>query len=185
MNRRTMVLSGAAAAASAVSLGASAVDGRSAAQLLRRPYQPADRTGDREYYLYLPTGFHTETGRRWPVMLFLHGNGKPGDGREELKYTMQHGPLMEAWVQGRDLPFLIVQPQLPWYSRPRPDRQRSEPPQRNETGVPPPRSYGSREDEAMARGESGEKPHWGERRPAGRLAAGGEGFARDGRFRPG
>ena len=160
MNRREMVFSSIAASTGA-SLAASPIDGRSAAQLLRRPYQPSDGNGEREYYLYIPSGFHTENARRWPVLLFLHGNGERGNGRDELKHTMQHGPLMEAWVQGRDLPFLIIQPQLPWYNRRRPERERPEPPQRNETGAPPPRSHGSRSDEAMVRKETGEQPRWG------------------------
>lgn len=159
MNRREMVFSSIAASTGA-SLAASPIDGRSAAQLLRRPYQPSDG-GEREYYLFIPNGFHTEKARRWPVMLFLHGNGERGDGRADLKHTMRHGPLMEAWVQGRDLPFLIVQPQLPWYSRPRPERERPEPPQRSETGPPPARSHDSRGNEAMVRKETGEEAPWG------------------------
>lgn len=161
VNRRSVVFSGAAVAAG-TALGASPEGGRSSAQLLRRPYMPSDGTGEREYYLYVPIGFHTEAGRRWPVMLFLHGNGERGDGRADLKYTMQHGPLMEAWIQGRDLPFLIIQPQLPWYSRRRPERERPEPPERNENGPPPPRSHGRRSEEEMIRKETGEKPRWGD-----------------------
>ncbi|QKX19039.1 dienelactone hydrolase family protein [Microbulbifer sp. YPW1] len=49
-------------------------------------------------------------------MMFLHGNGERGDGREELDFVMMHGPLMEAWVYKRDLPFIIIAPQLPMFS---------------------------------------------------------------------
>lgn len=79
------------------------MDGRSQAQLLRRPFMPADGSGERNYFLYVPAGYFTETGREWPVMLFLHGNGQRGNARDELDHTLKHGPLQEAWIQGRDL----------------------------------------------------------------------------------
>lgn len=70
---------------------------------------------ERDYFVYLPKGYHSEAGKKWPVMLFLHGNGERGDAKEELDFVLVHGPLYEAWVQKRDLPFIIVAPQLPMY----------------------------------------------------------------------
>ncbi len=67
---------------------------------------------EREYFVYLPKGYHTEPDKIWPVMLFLHGTGERGNGLDELDYVMIHGPLSEAWVQKRDLPFIIIVPQL-------------------------------------------------------------------------
>ena len=134
--------------------------GASRAQLLRRPYQPGDGGEKRDYYVYLPSGFHSEPGRLWPVMLFLHGNGERGDGRDDLKYTLIHGPLREAWIQGRDLPFVIIQPQLPWFNRPRPNGPRAEAPVRSSDGPPPARRYGRRPEEVMVRDEPGEQPTW-------------------------
>ncbi len=155
VNRRQAIRSAAlAAAGGALPLQA---EGVSRPQLLRRSYKPAAGGEAREYFLYVPTGFHTETGRRWPVMLFLHGNGERGDGRDDLKYTMMHGPVMEAWVQARDLPFLIIQPQLPLYGR---TLERSEPPMRGEDGSIPPRNYGTRPTEPMHRVEGDEKPRF-------------------------
>ncbi len=82
-------------------------------QLLRESYL-SDVTGtERDYYVYLPKGY--ETREKWPVMLFLHGNGERGDGKRELDFVLVHGPLYEAWVQKRDLPFVIIAPQLPMY----------------------------------------------------------------------
>ena len=53
----------------------------------------------------------------WPVMLFLHGDGERGDGKGELDYVLMHGPLYEAWCQKRDLPFVIISPQLPMFGQ--------------------------------------------------------------------
>ena len=37
---------------------------------------------------------------------------KRGNGKSELGYIQIHGPLYESWVQKRDLPFIIIAPQL-------------------------------------------------------------------------
>lgn len=82
-------------------------------QLLRETYESEVTRLERDYFVYLPAGFADR--RQWPVMLFLHGNGERGDGKRELDFVMVHGPLYEAWVQKRDLPFVIIAPQLPMY----------------------------------------------------------------------
>lgn len=51
----------------------------------------------------------------WPILMFLHGNGERGNGKDELDYVLMHGPLYEAWIQKKDLPFIIVSPQLPMF----------------------------------------------------------------------
>jgi predicted peptidase len=99
------------------------IDGRTKAQLLRRPYtsSAAESTEkEREYLLYLPQGYESEKGKLWPVILFLHGGGERGDGKGDLEKTLMHGPLMEAWVKGRDLPFIMIGPQLYTMQRARP-----------------------------------------------------------------
>lgn len=146
-----------AGAAGAAALPSAAAPGASRPQLLRRPYKPADGGQEREYMLYVPQGFHSEPGRKWPVMLFLHGSGESGNGREDLEYTMMHGPVMEAWVQGRDLPFVIIQPQLDWGDR-TPQPHNNEPPRRGADGSIPERNYGKRPDFPMKREEPGEQP---------------------------
>jgi len=134
-------------------------DGRSQSQLLRLPYDSSATGQKRESLLYLPVGYHTEPGRKWPVILFLHGGGERGDGLADLDKVLAHGPLSEAWVQGRDLPFVILAPQLPRFGREaRPSNQ--EPPMRNETGPPPSRRRARRSQQAMARAPSGESPDW-------------------------
>jgi len=76
------------------------------------------------------------------VLLFLHGGGERGDLPEDLDYLLVLGPLYEAWIQKRDLPFVIVSPQLPLFGRETidgylQDRDRSKIPKRLEDGVPP------------------------------------------------
>jgi predicted peptidase len=108
-------------------------------RLLRLGYESAATGHRREYFVFLPVGYRQEAARVWPVMLFLHGNGERGD---DLDYVLAHGPLMEAWIQRRPLPFIIISPQLPMFGeldaitgRP------AEKPARLEHGVPE-RNYG-------------------------------------------
>ncbi len=88
---------------------------KSPPRLLRITYHSAKMNADRDYFVYLPRGFAQQD--KWPVMLFLHGNGERGDGKKELDYVLKHGPLFEAWAQKKDLPFVIISPQLPMYDQ--------------------------------------------------------------------
>ena len=81
-------------------------------QLLREAYQSRVDDSQREYFVYLPRGYHSKPEKKWPVMLFLHGNGERGNGQDELDFVLMQGPLYEAWVQKKDLPFIIISPQL-------------------------------------------------------------------------
>lgn len=81
-------------------------------QLLRLPYVSSVDQLKREYFVYLPRGYETQPEKNWPVILFLHGNGERGNGLDELDYVISHGPLYEAWIQKKDLPFIIISPQL-------------------------------------------------------------------------
>jgi predicted peptidase len=62
----------------------------------------------RQYWLYLPRAY-CAGDRRWPVMLFLHGGG---ERCEDPEHGLEHGPTKEV-ANGRDLPFLILAPQMP------------------------------------------------------------------------
>lgn len=136
------------AAIPTLALAQHCVDGRSEAQLLRRPYTSQVTGEQREYLLYLPKGYETERGRLWPVILFLHGNGERGDGRKDLDVLLRHGPLKEAWVNHRDLPFIMISPQMAPLDktrlpdrppRPRPAQPQGRPPlNRQVTGQAPP-----------------------------------------------
>lgn len=61
------------------------------------------------YLEALPAGYAQDAGKRWPLVIFLHGSGERGD---ELKTVAKHGPpkLVEA---GREFPFILVSPQCP------------------------------------------------------------------------
>ncbi|MEM8931730.1 MAG: hypothetical protein AAGE94_11190, partial [Acidobacteriota bacterium] len=61
-------------------------------RLLRQPY-PASDGSSRDAFVYVPRGYATEPDRRWPVLLFLHGNGERGDGRDDLDWLLAEGPL--------------------------------------------------------------------------------------------
>src|SRR5687767_7930835 len=113
----------------------------SEARLLKVPYTSIATGAEREFFLYLPAGYAQSSGQPWPVLLFLHGNGERGDGKAELDFVLNNGPLYEAWIQKRELPFIIVAPQLPRYGRDAEaaylrDRSPDQIPRRLGSGVP-------------------------------------------------
>ncbi|MBL7828580.1 MAG: DUF1080 domain-containing protein [Saprospiraceae bacterium] len=119
------------------------------AQLLRVPFTSREDGTKREFFLYLPKGFDGVVDKKYPVLMFLHGNGERGNGLDELDYTLIHGPLYEAWIQKRDLPFIIISPQLPMYGMNNDrnpyikNRTRAIIPQRLKEGTPP-RDWGDK-----------------------------------------
>lgn len=102
---------------------------------------------ERDFFVYLPEGYATQPDKEWPVMLFLHGNGERGNGKEDLGYVLIHGPLYEAWIQKKDLPFIIVSPQLHMFGMDKrgisyiDNRSPSQIPRRLEQGTPPRAPY--------------------------------------------
>lgn len=118
---------------------AASADVRSGPQLLRVSYASAKVSAERDFFVYLPPDF--EKHDNWPVILFLHGNGERGDGKAELDYVLKHGPLFEAWCQKRDLPFVIISPQMPMQDQGEvsyiKNRTRAEIPQRKSDGPNP------------------------------------------------
>jgi predicted peptidase len=149
MNRRELIplLAGGAGLA-AIPSAAPAASAKAAAPELRRVTYASRRTGaERDYFVYLPRGFTSRP--TWPVILFLHGDGERGDAKADLDYVLCHGPLYEAWIQQRDLPFVIISPQLPLFGLATDDffkgRNRSWIPQRQASGAP------KRQDESNVR----------------------------------
>lgn len=121
-----------------LAIASSAAFAQSESRLIRESYQSEVMGTERDYFVYLPAGFENKDD--WPVLLFLHGNGERGDAKDELGFVLVHGPLYEAWIQKRDLPFVIIGPQLPMYemgdvSYIR-DRTLDDIPERLEVGVP-------------------------------------------------
>lgn len=86
-----------------------------AGQLLRESYTSNLDQGSKDFFVYLPKGYTPK--KTWPVLLFLHGDGERGNSKDELGFVLKHGPLYEAWIQNRDLPFIIISPQLPMFGR--------------------------------------------------------------------
>ena len=84
-------------------------------ELIRIPFTSIETDAEKDFFLYLPPGYYDQPERKWPVILFLHGNGERGNSKEELNFVLKHGPLYEAWVQRKELPFLIISPQLPLF----------------------------------------------------------------------
>jgi len=134
-------------------------DGESGDQLLRIGYDSSVTQARREYFVYLPVGYATSTQKYWPVILFLHGNGERGNGLDELDFVLKHGPLMEAWIQRRPLPFIIISPQLPLFGETEAiqERKNEAKPGRLAQGVPR-RNYGFPSDLPIARTNAAEYP---------------------------
>src|SRR5688572_15151934 len=61
------------------------------------------------YQLYLPESYASDTSKKWPLLIFLHGSGESGEDVNKVKV---HGPpkLIE---QGKKFPFIVVSPQAP------------------------------------------------------------------------
>lgn len=59
------------------------------------------------FLLFLPKSFSKEPGKKWPLMIFLHGAGESGEDIEKVKV---HGPpgLVE---KDENFPFIVVSPQ--------------------------------------------------------------------------
>ena len=143
-------------------VSAAAASGRSQSQLLRKGYESQFTGHWREYFVYLPVGYHTEPGNQWPVILFLHGGGERGNAVEDLDRVLAHGPIAEAWIQGRDLPFIMISPQMPLFERPLRSPAAPAPAQVLD-GLPPPRNRGRRPERPMARTTDPDIPSFGTR----------------------
>ena len=104
---------------------------------------PSPTNPQKAFLLYLPEGYNPASPELWPVLLFLHGDGERGDTPDDLDYLLALGPLYEAWIQKRDLPFLIIAPQLGLFGRDKDgpeyltQRTRAHLPLRLEQGTPP------------------------------------------------
>jgi predicted peptidase len=103
-----------AGAGAAASVACSSKQSVSSEPELRRVSYASKLTGaERDYLVYLPPDHATR--KSWPVILFLHGDGERGDAKADLDYVLCHGPIYEAWIQRRDLPFVMISPQLPLF----------------------------------------------------------------------
>ncbi len=112
-------------------------------KLERQSYVSTVSQLERDYFVFLPRGYDDDKQKVWPVMLFLHGNGDRGNGKDELDYVLKNGPLYEAWIQKKDIPFIIIAPQLHMFGFDQKgidyidNRSPAEIPRRQADGVPP------------------------------------------------
>ncbi|MBM3882106.1 MAG: phospholipase [Verrucomicrobia bacterium] len=69
----------------------------------------ATRTVELEYLLFLPRGYQDRRGKRWPLILFLHGSGERG---RRVWRVAKHGPP-KLVAELPDFPFVVVSPLCP------------------------------------------------------------------------
>lgn len=62
-----------------------------------------------DYLLFLPQDYRSAPGKRWPLILFLHGAGERGT---DVWKVATHGPPKNV-VEHPDFPFIVVSPQCP------------------------------------------------------------------------
>lgn len=65
-----------------------------------------------DYLLHVPEPYDSDSGRKWPVILFLHGAGERGS---ELAAVKVHG-VPHIADQDSSFPFIAISPQCPEYS---------------------------------------------------------------------
>ncbi len=61
------------------------------------------------YLFYLPKKYGSDSRKKWPVMLFLHGRG---ESRGPLSIVAKWGPPRMI-KEGKDLPYIVISPQCP------------------------------------------------------------------------
>ncbi len=67
------------------------------------------KTNQFRFLLALPKEYAADSGKRWPLVLFLHGAGERGT---DVQKVAVHGPpklVKEGW----DFPFILASPQCP------------------------------------------------------------------------
>lgn len=70
---------------------------------------PIVKRASLQYLVSVPEDYETSRGKRYPLLVFLHGSGERGTNLELLKV---HGPLKLA-TAGKKFPFIVVAPQCP------------------------------------------------------------------------
>ena len=95
--------------AAALWLAAVALPAQDANTMNQRQHfkQQITKTVELGYLLQLPKEYAAQSGKRWPLMLFLHGAGERGTN---LSLVAKHGPP-KLVAQGTNFPFIVVSPQ--------------------------------------------------------------------------
>jgi poly(3-hydroxybutyrate) depolymerase len=74
----------------------------------------------KRYWEYLPPGYAASTGKKYTVVIFLHGQGEQGDTEAEMDSIKNLKGTPPNDAETVDLPFILLSPQLPklhggWY----------------------------------------------------------------------
>ena len=76
---------------------------------LQKKLQVTGRTVTVRYLLYLPSGYLSDSRRKWPFILFLHGSTEKGN---DIGIVRRKG--LPAYLEkARSFPFIVISPQLP------------------------------------------------------------------------
>ncbi len=78
-------------------------------QVVRALERQIQRTVNLEYLLFLPQEYESDSDKKWPLILFLHGAGERG---ENIDLVAVHGPPKIVQNQP-DFPFIVASPQCP------------------------------------------------------------------------
>lgn len=78
-------------------------------QMARSMERQVQTTVALDYLLFLPEGYEQGEGRKWPLILFLHGAGERGD---DINLVAVHGPP-KIVGEKKDFPFIVASPQCP------------------------------------------------------------------------
>jgi predicted peptidase len=108
MIKRAVAL-GVAAVAVTLAGGASAQTAKAGQQEAQTLNRAITKVVKLNYLLYLPKDYGREAGRKWPLVLFLHGAGETGSDVEMVK---KHGPP-KLIAAGKEFPFIVASPQAP------------------------------------------------------------------------
>jgi acetyl esterase/lipase len=71
------------------------------------------RLGLAEKYPYLvdlPHGYDSDPGKRWPLILFLHGGNEKGKNLQPVRESGLAGLI----ARGKQIPAIVISPQCPW-----------------------------------------------------------------------
>jgi predicted peptidase len=99
----------AAAATCFVLTGAAQTSPNTKMQTAQHFQAQTTHTIELNYLLFLPVGYKADTGKKWPLILFLHGAGERGS---DIWKVAVHGPPKHVATHP-DFPFIVVSPQCP------------------------------------------------------------------------
>ena len=63
------------------------------------------------YYIYFPQNYSVDKRTKFPLILFLHGQGEKGNGSTELGKVLRNGPPKMV-RKGQHFPAIVLSPQL-------------------------------------------------------------------------